>query len=251
MPRRRLSSDGFKLFNMAYSQPPTREGIRRFLTCLFHTEYDDRLEEMSDSCHRASKQLYAYSTDPIKKEFINKFIDNSIFNVIYAILCKDGEFATNFQMHQNYRYFMDVISEARNKGDHNTAIMLRAALDHHALKQKKFKLRSKDHEMIRQMEEEYGTWRNCYKDHLKMAMGTNDLGILPSMMVLQMHVARHKAYSTIGGCRLKYDSNDIKGKIGMYGIQHIQEQYNEQLPLYEEPPVNKSTDLIMLAQQAK
>ena len=52
MPRRRLSSDGFKLFNMAYSQPPTKEGIRRFLTCLFRTEYDDRLEEMSDSCHR-------------------------------------------------------------------------------------------------------------------------------------------------------------------------------------------------------
>ena len=125
---------------------------------------------------------------------------------------------------------MDVIEEARKKGDHNTAIMLRAALDHHALKQKKFKLRSKDHEMIRQMEEEYGTWRNCYKHHLKMAMDTNDLGILPSMMVLQMHVARHKAYSTIGGCRLKYDPNDIKGKIGMYGIQHIQEQYNEHCP---------------------
>eukprot|EP00944_MAST-04C_sp_MAST-4C-sp1_P014317 g14317.t1 len=141
MPRRRLSSDGFKLFNMAYSQPPTKEGIRRFLSCLFRTEYDDRLEEMTDSCHRASKQLYAYSTDPIKKDYINKFIDNSIFNVIYAILCKDGQFATNFQIQQNYRYFMDVISEARKKGDHNTAIMLRAALDHHALKQKKIKMR--------------------------------------------------------------------------------------------------------------
>jgi len=221
------------------------------LSCLFHSEYDDRLEEMTNSCYEASKQLFAYSTDPLRKGYINKFIDNSIFNVIYAVLCRDGELANSFQIQQNYRYFMDVLSHAHRNGDHNTAIMLRAALDHHALKQMKIKLRKKDKELLHTLEQEYGTWRDCYKNHLKTIMNTNDFDILPSMMVLQMHLARHRAYSSIGGCALKYEPTFIEGKIGMYGIHYIQEQYGELLPLYEEPPVKKSTDLIMIAQQAK
>ena len=140
MPRRRLSSEGFKLFNLAYSTPPKHSTIKRMLSCLFHSEYDDRLEEMTNSCYDASKQLFAYSTDPLRKGYINKFIDNSIFNVIYAVLCRDGELANAFQIQQNYRYFMDVLSHAHRNGDHNTAIMLRAALDHHSLKQMKIKL---------------------------------------------------------------------------------------------------------------
>ena len=40
MVRRRLSSDGFKLCNLAYPTPPSK--IRQMLSCLFHTEYDDK-----------------------------------------------------------------------------------------------------------------------------------------------------------------------------------------------------------------
>ncbi len=249
MPRRRLSSDGFRLFNMAHLPEPSN--VRRLLSCLFHSDYDDKLIEMTESCEGASKQLYAYSSDPIKKNLINKFIDNSIFNIIYAILCKDHHFATAFQMRQNYRYFMDVLELAHRNGDHNTAIMLRATLEHHALKQMKFKMRKKDIALFETLEEEYGTWRDCYKEHLKMAMNTDDLDILPSMMVLQIHLARHHAYSSVGKCKLRYEPMFIKGKIGMYAIQHTLENYSELLPLYEEPPVNKSADLILIAQQAK
>jgi group I intron endonuclease len=67
----------------------------------------------------------------------------------------------------------------------------------------------------------------------------------------QMHVARHRAYSTIGNCRLKYEPSFIEGQIGLYAIQHITEVYNDALPLYEEPPVKNSSDLILIAQQAK
>jgi len=207
--------------------------------------------EMTDQCLQASKQLFAYSGDPIRKGFINQFIDNSIMNVIYAILSKDGDLANLHQMRRNYLYFMDVLDAAHRNGDHNTAIMLRCALEHHALKQLKFKLRKKDIQIFKDLEEEYGTWRNCYKNHLKMAMNTDDIDIIPSMMVLQMHIARHKAYSTIGQCRLKYEPFYIQGKIGRYAIEHVQEQYSEILPLYEEPLIKKSTDLIMIAQQVK
>jgi len=234
---------------MAHMPEPSK--IRDLLSCLFRTQYDDKLVEMAGSCEVASKQLFAYSGDPIRKNMINKYIDNSIFNVIYAILSKDYHMANAFQMRQNYRYFMDVLELAHRNGDHNTAIMLRAALEHHALKQMKFKMRKKDTALLETMEEEYGTWRDCYKNHLKTTMNSNDIGVLPSMMVLQMHLARHRAYSTVGGCKLTYPPMYIQGKIGMYAIEHTQEIYSDLLPLYEEPPVNKSADLILLAQQAR
>ena len=98
------------------------------------------------------------------------------------------------------------------------------------------------------MEEEYGTWRDCYAKHFKNIMMTTDLDILPSMMVLQMHLAKHRIYTQHGRC--KYTPDYIEGKIGIYGLQNISDNYNEALPLYEEPPINKSSDLILIAQQA-
>jgi hypothetical protein len=245
MPRRRLSSDGFKLFNLAHQVQPSQ--IKQLLACIFHSEYDDKLETMTNSCQTASKQLFAYFSDPIKKKMINKFIDNSIFNIIYAILSKDQCFATAFQTKNNYRYFMDVLEMAHRNGDHNTAIMLLSALEHHSLKQMEFKLRKKDIELFKQLEEEYGTWRNCYKNHLKMAMNSSDMEIIPSMMVLKMHVVRQRAYSTVGHCKVKYEPEFIQGKIGIYALHHVLQTYDEVLPLYNQPPVNNSTDLILIA----
>ena len=246
MPRRRLSSDGLKLFNLATAPSPSK--VRQLLSCLFHSEYDDRLAEMTSSCKQASKQLFSLHGDRTKRQMITTSIDNSIFNVINAILCKDGDFATRFQIRQNYRYFMDVLDQAHRDGDHNTAIMLRAALQHHALKQLKLKERKKDKDLLARLESEYGTWRDCYKEHLKTIMQSDDLDILPSMMVLRMHVERHRAYSTVGGCKLRYEPALIEGKIGMYAILH--QQYDDLMPLYQPPPISTSSDLIMLAQRA-
>jgi len=249
MPRRRLSSDGYKLFNMAYYPAPSR--VRELLYCIFHSPYDDKLEEMTKGCEKASRQLYAYNTDPIKKRMISKYIDNSLFNVVYAILCKDGEFTTKFQIKRNYRYFIDIMYNAFNNGDHNTAILLRQALNHHALKQLKFPLRKRDKQLFENMETQYGSWRDSFVRHFKEVMNTNDFDIIPSMLVLQMHMQRFKQYSTIGRCRLEYAPGFIEGKIGMYGTHNIQAVYDDAIPLYEEPPITSSSELILIAQGAK
>ena len=115
MPRRRLSSDGYKLFKMAYSPEPSR--VRELFACFMRSEYDDKLDLMTEKCEKASRQLFAYNTDPIKKDRINKFIDNSIFNIVYAILCKDGELTNKFNIKRNYRYFSDVMINAFNNAE--------------------------------------------------------------------------------------------------------------------------------------
>ena len=140
---------------------------------------------------------------------------------------------------------------AFNNGDHNTAILLRQALNHHALKQLKFPLRKRDKQLFEKMETQYGSWRDSFVRHFKEVMNTNDFDIIPSMLVLQMHMNRFKQYSTIGRCRLEYAPGFIEGKIGMYGTHNIQSVYDDAIPLYEEPPITSSSELILIAQSAK
>ncbi len=249
MPRRRLSSDGYKLFKMAYSPEPSR--VRELFACFMRSEYDDKLDLMTEKCEKASRQLFAYNTDPIKKDRINKFIDNSIFNIVYAILCKDGELTNKFNIKRNYRYFSDVMINAFNNEDHNTAILLSQSLGHHALKQLKIPLRKSDKEIIKRMEAEYGTWRDCFANHLKTVMNRPDFEILPSMMVLKMHLEKFKKYSVIDRYSIPYEPFHIEGVIGLYGTHNIECQYDDALPLYEDPPIQNSSELILIAQQAK
>lgn len=248
MPRRRVSSDGLKLFNMAIMSAPPTNRVKQMLSCLFHTEYDDRLEEMVQQCRAASQQLYSYTQ--YKDMNISKLIDNSIFNIIHAVLMKDEKLASLFQIRQNYCYFMDVAEKAAQDNDHNTAIIIRCALAHHAICQLKLKARKKDLELTESMDAMYGTFRNCYREHLLESMNNNDFQFyIPSLMVMIMHRQRHRAFATIGRCNLQYEPMDIEARIGMCAMHHPYP--GEKMPLYHQPPVGSSTDLILLAQYAK
>lgn len=245
---RRVSSDGLRLFNMALTHPPPKSKIKKLLFCFFHSEYDDRLEEMVQQCKVASQQLLAYTHH--KDININKLINNSMYNLIHSTIMDEGTLLRKHAILRNYRYFFDVIEKCSQNNDHHHAIVILAAMSHHALGQFRFKKRKKDLEMLKTFEEKYGTFRNCYKNHLKEAMGSNDYeNYLPCLMVLNMHYTRHKAMSTIGRCKLTYEPGHIKSQIGMHAMHYYYP--GEKLSLFEEPEITSNTDLILLAQSAK
>lgn len=248
MPRRRLSSDGLKLFNMAYTHPPSPSIIKKIFFCLFHTEYDDQLDKMVDQCRTASQQLYSYTQH--KDIDTNKLINNSMFNIILSVLMDDGKIGNKHQIRRNLHYFIDVARKASEEHDHNTAVLIRAAIMHHSILQLKLKPRKQNDEFFETFEKKYGTWRNCYKEHLLHAMNNrNFTDFIPSLMVLNMHHERHKAYTTIGRCKLRYEPQEIKGRIGMHAIQY--HYMGDKMPLYEQPTISNNTDLILIAQQAR
>ena len=246
--RRRVSSDGLQLFNMAIMAAPKYSKIKQMLSCIFGSEYDDRLDEMVSQCREASVQLYAYTN--YKDINTNALINNSMFNIIHAVLLKDGQLGKKFDVRRNYQYFMDVAHRASEENDHNTAILIRASLMHFSLLQLKMKLRKKDKELFDNFDKKYGTFRNCYKQHLAKAMNTMDNHHwIPSLMVLNMHKERHKAYASLGNCRLQYKELDITARIGMNAMHNYYP--GEQMPLYGQPLVGNNTDLILLAQHIK
>jgi len=173
-----------------------------------------------------------------------------MYNIIHSTLMDEGTLLREHAIKRNYRYFFDVIEKCSDNNDHHNAIVILAAMSHHALGQFRFKKRKKDIEMLKKFEEKYGNFRNCYKNHLKEAMCSKDYeNYLPCLMVLNMHYARHKAMSTIGRCQLTYEPDHIKSQIGMHAMHHYYP--GEKLSLFEEPEITSNTDLILLAQSAK
>lgn len=245
---RRVSSDGLKLFNMAMMHPPRKSLIKKILFCLFHTEYDDRLEEMVSQCRVAAQQLLSYTH--YKDIDIGALINNSIFNLVHSTLMEDGTLLKQKQILRNYRYFFDVMDECSKANDHHSSIVILSAMMHHALGQFRFKKRKKDVNMLKEFEHRYGTFKNCYKQHLKDAMTQNDYETyLPCLMVLRMHRDRHQAFSTLGRCKVRYEPGEIDAKVGMHAMHHYYP--GEKMALFETPEITSNTDLILLAQGAK
>lgn len=219
---------------------------------MFHTDYDDRLELFVSQLRESSKQLYMFSNH--KDLDLIPLINNSIFNVVYACILKDGSIGNRHQIQQNYRYYKDAMERCFHENDHNSALMLHSALKHHSLKQLKIKDRKKDATFKTYMEAKYGTWQDCYKNHLLEVMSGFPVEVntpyIPSMMVLKMHEHRHKAFSTIGKCKLRYEPHEIRSKIGLLAVINPLLP-TEKYPLYEMPEVSSSTDLIMLTSSIK
>ena len=245
---RRVSSDGLRLFNLALMHPPQKNKIRKLLSCMFRTEYDDRLEDMVQQCRAASKQLLSYTN--YKDINVNELINNSMYNLIHSTLMNEGVLLKKFEVKRNFRYFYDVIEKCYQSHDHHSAIVFLAAMSHHALGQFRFKKRKKDIELLNAFENKYGTFRNCYKNHLKEVMTNTDFeNYLPCIMVLNMHINRHSAMSTIGKCALKYEPGHIKSVIGLHAMNH--NYPGEKLALFEQPQITSNTELILLAQGIK
>lgn len=247
MKRRRLSSDGFKLFNMAYVRPPPYSVIKEMLFCMYHTEYDDQLENMVEQCRNASKQIYMLNND--KNINTSELINNAILNLIFSVMCKDDNLANKYQVLRNIYFFKDVMEKAYNNEDHNTTITIKNALDHSSLKTFKFKCRKKDKEFEKVFEDRYGTWRTCWAKHLKEVMNykiTEEY--IPSLMVLNIHKERNKAYSNM--VKSDISSQDIEARIGIISVLNplVAE---DRFPLYEEPRVKTNSDLFALANSIK
>lgn len=247
--RRRLSSDGFKLFNLAYTHPPTYSKVKKMLFCLWHTQYDDKLEKMVEECREASKQLYSLHND--KSIHINTLINNAVNNLIYCIFTNDNEIANKHQVKQNFRYFSDVMQKCFQEEDHNTALMLQNALEHSSIKIFKFKKRKKDKLFDEEIDKKYGSWRNSYFKHLKEAMNRqiNDTYI-PSLMVLNIHKEKTKIYSSYTNLKNYWSPQDIEALIGLYKIYHPLKPCDP-YPLFEDPPVNDNLGLMVIANNIK
>jgi len=199
MKRRRVSSEGQLLLQLAYSNEviitkkeykPSKYKIKNLLCGIFHSDYDDKLEAGVSQLYSSGRKLYTFTKDCI--DSIPNFMNNAITNIILLILTNEGKIATKFEARRNYRFYLDIAIKAYNLKDHNTCIMIMSALSNFAIERLKLKERKKDKEFKDNFKKKYGSFKsNCMKHIKEFTTKSFDKSIeIPSLMMMLINIKR-------------------------------------------------------------
>ena len=198
MRRRRVSSEGQLLLKLAYNneeiltkkQKPSKFKIKEMLCGLFHTDYDNKLENGTTQLYSSGRKLFTYVKHDLEE--IPQLMNNAITNIILLILTNENRIATKFEARRNYLFYMDLAERAFKIKDHNTCIMITSAVTNASIERLKFKQRKKDKQFLINFKERYGEFKsNCMKHIKDFTSGNIDKSIeIPSLMMFLINIKR-------------------------------------------------------------
>ena len=198
MKRRRVSSEGQLLLKLAYTneeiltkkEKPSRSKIKNMLCGLFHTDYDNKLENGCTQLYSSGRKLFTFVKDDL--EIIPNLMNNAITNIMLLILTNEGRIATKFEARRNYLFYMDLAEKAFKIKDHNTCIMIISAVNNAAIERLKLKKRKKDLQLLENFKERYGEFKsNCIKHIKDFTQGNFDKSLeVPSLMMFLINIKR-------------------------------------------------------------
>jgi len=200
---RTLSLEGCELFNIGVNCPvsPTSPKpcnlpcLKSLLLNLFTTDFDIKLEKSKKSFRKGTCSLYAFLTEEQKKK-IPDFFNNAVTNLVYLILVDGNKINNKQKIRHNISFYYSLASLAFENGDHNTVILLKAALENTAIRRLKLKPLKKQKELTQKFEKVYGTFMNCNAGHLKQMLENDDREhFLPSIVIMLMHLNKTKEYA--------------------------------------------------------
>jgi hypothetical protein len=167
--------------------------IKQFLQNIFSSDYDKQLETNIKTMRNSTLKLLSYINETKK---IPEFTNNAITNLV-ALILSDGEKSINKQkVKYNLGFYLDLAKNALNTNDHQTAILIKAAIANTNITRLKIKYNKKQKETIELLNKEYGGFMDCHRNHLKKIIdNSSNFDWLPSLMVLHMHLNKIKDYS--------------------------------------------------------
>ena len=207
MPRKRVLSElGCELFNVPFNNEyPIRKScidLKTLFTNLMTTDFDIKLQKNQTQMIKATTKMYSY-LDGEKQNQIGILVNNAITNIIILVLTDGNKLCNLQQIKMNIYFYIRLADNLYKSGDHNSAIIIRAALSNSSITSLKIKLKQNHKEILKKFEQEYGTFINCHASHLKKILENNDCEkFFPSLMVLMTHLNKTKeyikSYHTIG-----------------------------------------------------
>ena len=193
--KRALSKKGWELFNVASNISPTNTCLKTLFFNFITSDFDVKLEKSQKSFRLGSCSLYSYLNKK-DRDLIPTFFNNALANLVYLILADDNKVNSLKKVKQNIHFYYSLAELAFKNNDHNSVILLKAALEDTAIKRLKIKHSKKEVKLIKMFEDNYGTFMNCNAKHLEKILETDDvLNFLPSVVIILMHLNKTKEYS--------------------------------------------------------
>jgi hypothetical protein len=171
MARRRdrtLSDEGVKLYlDGMMPPPPTKKTLAKFLFSCFHSDWDDKVDFVVNSCRQSTKSLYGelWENDS-DVNYLHDKLNSGITNTVRIILSNDEKKVKIKHIMHNYRFFLEVMRNAFETNDHQTAMMMYISLTHMSINRLKFKRPKKSSRLFEQIKNSYGDMTSCYSKHL-------------------------------------------------------------------------------------
>ena len=159
---RTLSLEGQNLFNIGVNSPPltptnkNKTCLRQLVLNLFTTDFDVKIEKSTKTFRKGTCSLYSYLSDE-EKGRIPDFFNNAVANLVYLILVSEGKPNTLVKVRHNISFYLSLADQAFKNGDHNSVILLKAAIENIAIKRLKLKEKKKQKELFEKFESTYKT----------------------------------------------------------------------------------------------
>ena len=211
-----LSTEGIKLYNLAYNSKPS---LRTLIYKLFTSDYDKRLEEVLWKCKISSIALIK----KMENENIEKYLDCGVKNAVGAILSTDKKRLTKRRVEQNFRFFSDVMRKAFESNDHQTCMLYWYSLSHTYITRLQLREPSWFADVYQKISEKYGSEKNDFSKHIEYFIN-NGYGhdFLPSLFAVNKFLKK------------KEDTEELEETMNlfysMYFLFHALP-----IPLYKDP----------------
>lgn len=206
MRNRSLSDDGLQLFLDGTVQTRPKKWYRNLICNLFHSDYDDRLFDVVQKSRASTRALCAEFTNPL----LSKMLESAVVNSVNLIL----------QNKNDYRFFLDVMTNAFEKKDYQTAHLLNIVLSNKALNSIKKPKRAA--EELKKVKEKYGS--PSYKKHIVYWRTVCGDSTLPSV------IAFHNFYKRRKFMMRDYEAEEAVETMEIY--KYLEHDKNDILPVY-------------------
>lgn len=195
MPRRKrsLSNLGCELFNIGMEEKQNITCLRSLVYNLFTTDFDEKILKSLVKFRNSTYKLFSF----LNHENIHKiplYFNNAAGNLIYLIFVDEDNVNNLNKIKKNINFYYYLAEAAMKNNDHNTAILIRTALDNVAVKRLHLKKTKKQKKIIDLFIKRYGSFINCNSNHLKEILDNQDINFLPSVAILLMHYNKNKEY---------------------------------------------------------
>ena len=143
-------------------------------------------------------QLKKYCPKPLTNNGNVPEINNNAISNLVALILSNGEKAlTKHQVKYNIGFYLNLAKKAMESNDHQTALIIKAALSNFHITRLKIKPNKSMKKTLILLEEKYGDFKSMHSKHVcDMIKNKHDIDYLPSTMVLHMHLSKNRAYES-------------------------------------------------------